>query len=93
MAIYFVNIVGWTGTVLMVVAYFLVSTGKIKSNATTYQLMNLFGAIFLGTNVFYQKAWPAFAFETLWVLIAIYALIRKGNPMDINDLNEPPAKN
>lgn len=76
----------------MVTAYYLVSAGKIKSNAIIYQLMNLFGAIFLGANVFYQKAWPAFAFETIWVLIAIYALRRKGNPMDIHDLNELPKK-
>lgn len=74
----------------MVTAYYLVSAGKIKSNAITYQLMNLFGAVFLGINVFYQRAWPAFAFEAIWVSIAVYSLIRKGNPLDINDLNEPP---
>lgn len=56
----------------------------------SYQLMNLFGGTFLGINVLYNRAWPAFAFEALWVLIAIYALARKGNPLDINDLNEPP---
>lgn len=87
---YFIHIIGWTGTGLMITACFLVSTRKVKSNDTSYQLMNLFGAVFLGTNVFYQRAWPAFAFEALWVMIAIYSLIRKGNPLDINDLNEPP---
>lgn len=91
--VYLVNIVGWAGTILMIAAYFLVSTRKVESNDKSYQLMNLFGAVFLGTNVFYQKAWPAVAFEALWILIAIYALIHHGNPMDINDLNEPPAKN
>lgn len=90
MTIYIIQIIGWTGTILMVTAYFLVSAGKVKSNSISYQLMNLIGAIFLGINVFYQRAWPAFAFEGLWILIAIYSLIKKGNPMDVNDLNETP---
>lgn len=93
MVIYIVNLIGWTGTILMAMSYFLVSSDKVKSTDTSYQLMNLFGAVFLGINVFYQKAWPAFAFEVIWVTIAIYALFRKGNPMDINDLNEPPSQN
>ena len=74
----------------MIMAYLLVSKEKVRSTDVSYQLMNLIGAIFLGTNVFYQKAWPAFAFEAIWVSIAIYSLIHKGNPLDINDLNEPP---
>lgn len=77
----------------MIAAYFLVSSGKIKSHAASYQLMNLLGAVFLGINVFYQRAWPAVAFEALWILIAIYALTHRDHPMDIHDLNEPPVKN
>lgn len=88
----FINIIGWTGTVLMIIAFFLVSTDRVKSNYVSYQLMNLFGAAFLGIYVFCQRAWPALIFEIIWVLIAIYAMIKNSNPMDINDLNEPPKK-
>lgn len=79
--------VGWIGMVSMVSAYFLVSHKKLKSHDISYQLMNLFGAIGLGINVFYQRAWPALAFEVLWILIAITALIRRGDPMDMSDLS------
>lgn len=82
------TVIGWGGTVLMVGAYFLVSTNRVKSSAVSYQLMNLFGAIGLGLNVWHQKAWPALAFELLWVVIAMYALIKRGNPMDMGDLSE-----
>ena len=71
----------------MVSAYFLVSSKKLESHDRRYQLMNLFGAIGLGLNVFHQKAWPALAFEVMWVLIALYALMRKGDPIDMSDLN------
>ena len=73
--------------ILMVSAYFLVSNKTLKSHDVSYQLMNLFGAMGLGFNVFYQKAWPALAFEVLWILIAITALLRKGDPMDMSDLS------
>ncbi len=72
---------------LMVSAYFLVSFKKLKSRDTSYQLMNLFGAVGLGLNVFYQKAWPALAFEVLWILIAISALLKNGDPMDMSDMS------
>jgi len=71
----------------MVSAYYLVSHKKLKSHDVSYQLMNLFGAAGLGLNVFYQKAWPALAFEVLWIVIAITALVRKSDPMDMSDMS------
>jgi hypothetical protein len=73
----YIEIVGWTGTFLIVLAYFLVSYRKIESRDTSYQLMNLFGAIGVGINVFHQGAWPAVALQTLWGVIAIFSLIRE----------------
>lgn len=61
-----INIIGWVGTVLVLVAYYLVSSEKIKPVGTTYNLMNLFGALFIGVNVFFNHAWPAVALNTVW---------------------------
>ena len=41
----FSQILGWIGTFLVVLAYFLVSTKKIEATSKTYQFLNLFGAI------------------------------------------------
>jgi len=68
------QIIGWSGTLLIVLAYFFVSNKKIASTSKIYQFMNLFGAIGVGVNVFYQKAWPGFALEATWALIALAAL-------------------
>lgn len=62
--------------VLIVLAYFLVSTERLKPKANPYILMNLFGAIFIGVNVFVHRAWPTFALEIVWGLIAVVALIK-----------------
>ena len=70
------QIVGWVGTFLIVLAYFLVSYKKVDGSNKYYQLMNLFGAIGVGTNVFYQRAWPAFALQIVWGIIAVTSLLR-----------------
>ncbi len=70
------EIIGWIGSFLVLLAYFLVSSRKIKANSTTYQLLNIFGAFGVGVNVFFQHAWPALALQTMWGLIAIISLLR-----------------
>lgn len=72
-----VEIVGWVGTVLIVVAYFLVSTERLKPKAISYTLMNLFGAVFIGINVFAHQAWPTLALEIVWGGVAIISLLKQ----------------
>ncbi len=73
----FAQIVGWAGTFLIVSAYFLVSSKKVSGDNKLYQLMNLFGALAVGINVFYQGAWPAFALQIVWGIIAIISLLQR----------------
>ena len=72
----FIQAVGWVGTILIVVAYFLVSNQRVAGKSKTYQAMNLLGAIGVGVNVFHQQAWPALAFQIVWGIIAIISLLR-----------------
>ena len=72
----FSQTIGWIGTFLIILAYFLVSNNKISATSKRYQLMNLFGAIGVGFNVFHQQAWPAFALQIIWAIIAIVSIIK-----------------
>jgi hypothetical protein len=72
----FVQIVGWIGAFLVVLAYFLVSYKKVQGDNRVYQLMNLIGAIGVGINASYQAAWPSFAIQIMWGIIAIVALVK-----------------
>ena len=67
---------GWIGTILIVLAYFLISRQYLTGKSKIYQFMNLFGAIGVGINVFHQEAWPALALQVTWAVIAIVSLIR-----------------
>lgn len=71
-----IEIIGWVGMMFIVLAYYLVSHKDIKGSSRTYQMMNLFGAIFIGFNVFYNGVWSSFALQIVWAIIAILALIR-----------------
>ncbi len=70
------DIIGWIGALLVVLAYFLVSTKKFPPHSRIYQLMNLFGAIGVGINSFIQKAYPSVGIQIVWILIAIYGLYK-----------------
>lgn len=72
----FTQIIGWIGAFLIVLAYFLVSYKKVKSDSRTYQAMNLIGAIGVGVNASYQEAWPSFVIQIIWSVIAIATLVK-----------------
>ena len=69
------DILGWIGSGLVVLAYFLLSAKKIKPGLT-YQLLNLFGAALIATGLFSHDAWFSFALQVVWALVAIFAIIK-----------------
>lgn len=72
----FFEVVGWLGTILIVCAYYLVSSKKIKPTSKNYQLLNFFGALGISINVWHHKAWPSFALQIVWGSIAVVSLIK-----------------
>lgn len=71
----FYDVIGWIGMILILLAYGLLSTNKIK-NGYTYQILNLLAAIFMGIGVYPKKAWFTFVLEIIWALIAIISMIK-----------------
>ncbi len=73
------EIIGWGGTGAILLAYLLVSTGKIASSSKKYQLLNLFGAIGIIINSGIHGAIPSVGLNIVWFLIAVYGLIKAKN--------------
>ncbi len=71
-----IQIVGWIGALLVVLAYILVSSKKVGSESTPYQLMNFFGAVGVGINALHQAAWPSFVIQIIWGATAIVTLAK-----------------
>ena len=70
------EVIGWLGTGLILLAYFLVSTKKILPASKEYQLMNLFGALGIIINSVFHMAIPSVGLNVVWFLIATYGLAK-----------------
>jgi len=71
------SIIGWAGMLMIILAYFLLSTKKLKSNSVTYNLLNFFGALGILVNTFVTKSWPSVALNGIMMGIAIYSIAKK----------------
>lgn len=69
-----VDVLGWLGAAMLLVAYALVSAGKVQGDSTPYQLLNAVGSIFLMLNTAYYGAYPSTFVNLVWLVIAAYTL-------------------
>ena len=73
----FIDILGWTGSILYLFAYTLVSLKKTEGDSVLYQGMNVFAGVLL---VIYTLSLGAFAttgLNAVWVAIGVFTLGRK----------------
>jgi hypothetical protein len=69
-----VDTLGWLGAVCVLVAYGLVSSGRVHGRAPLYQVPNAIGSVLLTVNTYYYHAYPSSFVNVLWLGIAVYAL-------------------
>ncbi len=71
-----IEVVGWLGAGMLVLAYGLVSYGYARSSGAIYQSLNLLGSVFLIINTAWHGAWPSSALNVVWAVIAVGVLVR-----------------
>lgn len=71
-----VELAGWAGAGLILLAYLLISTGRVTGQSPAYQWMNLFGAAGFMVNGWWHGALPSAALNVVWMLIGGFALWR-----------------
>jgi len=75
-----VEVVGWGGALLILLAYLLLSMGRVTGQSLLYQGMNIVGAAGFVINGWWHRALPSAALNVLWLLIgaiASWRIIRK----------------
>lgn len=72
-----IDILGWIGTILFLVAYALVSAKKVEADSWSYQGMNLIAGILLTINTLYLQAYPSAGLNIAWLGIAVVTLGRR----------------
>jgi len=68
-----VEVAGWTGATLILLAYLLLSAGRLTGQSLVYQAMNVVGAAGFVINGWWHGAIPSAALNVLWLLIGAIA--------------------
>jgi len=71
-----VEIIGWSAAILILVAYILLSLGRIAADSLAYQGLNIAGAAGFIVNSGINGAIPSAALNVVWFGIGLYALTR-----------------
>ena len=71
---------GWLGAFLLLLAYGLVSGGKVSPSSRIYHLINLAGASGIFLNTLAKGAIPAMVLNIVWALVALYSLFKISQP-------------
>ncbi len=69
------NLLGWAGAFLLLLAYALVSFKKLEADSETYQWLNITASILLLINTIYYGAYPSSFVNAAWTVIAFFAIL------------------
>jgi hypothetical protein len=70
------DFVGMTGVIIILVAYFLLSTGKWISDSMLYQFLNFFGAWLILFSLYFHWNLSSVVIETAWIVISVIGMVR-----------------
>ena len=68
------RIVGLAGTLLVLVAFFLLQARKLHGNGLAYQLLNAIGAAAIIVSLFYAFNLASMLLEIAWLAISVYGM-------------------
>ena len=71
-----VEVVGWLGAGLILLAYALLTAGKLQAQSYAYQGMNVVGAAGFIVNSGWYGAIPSAALNVVWAGIGLFAILR-----------------
>jgi len=69
------SFLGWIGTFAYLIAYLLLSTGKLKGDQKLYHMLNIMGAIGLTYNAVALSDYPNVIVNIVWAVIAVWAIL------------------
>ncbi|HVU57576.1 MAG TPA: hypothetical protein VHD83_21080 [Puia sp.] len=70
----FPSLLGWIGTISYLVAYLLLSMGRLRADRKLYHVLNILGAAGLTYNAVALKDFPNVVVNIAWAAIALWAI-------------------
>lgn len=78
----FADVVGMTGTFLVVLAFFLIQLEKLNPKGMAYNLLNLTGAILLLISLCINFNLASFVIEIFWIAASVVGIYRYNRRQD-----------
>jgi hypothetical protein len=72
-----IDLLGWTGSILSLLAYALVSAKKTPGDSLLYQGLNILAGFLLIAYTLYLGAYATTGLNAVWTAIGIFTLGRK----------------
>jgi phosphatidylserine synthase len=72
-----IDMLGWTGSILYLLAYALVSMKKTEGDSVLYQGMNIVAGVLLVIYSFSLSAFATTGLNAVWVAIGLFTLGHK----------------
>ena len=74
---FLIEILGWTGSIMYLLAYALVSLKKTEGDSLLYQGINIVAGVFLVIYTFTLEAYATTGLNAVWIAIGLFTLGRK----------------
>ena len=71
-----IEILGWVGSLLVVIAYTMNLNKKMEADSWAYYGMNIVGSGLLIINTAFHHAFPSMVVNIIWVIIPVVTIIR-----------------
>jgi predicted membrane protein len=71
-----IEILGWTGSLLVLIAYAMNISKKLSADSLTYYLLNIAGSSFLIVHTAIHHAFPSMVVNIIWVFIPVVTIVR-----------------
>lgn len=68
--------IGVAGVILVLIAYFLLSTGRWIADSLKYQILNFIGAWLILFSLFFHWNFSSVVIEIAWVAISLMGILR-----------------
>lgn len=67
---------GWIGAILVLIAYYMVTTGKAHATSKPFQTMNIAGAVLLVLYTYNCQAYASMIVNVIWVAIGFSSFVK-----------------
>ena len=71
-----IELSGWLGAILVLIAYYMVTSGKAGADSHIFQLINIIGAGFLIYYTYNCRAFASMTVNILWVFIGMNSFVK-----------------